>query len=157
MMAVLTAGVALVLAIAALAAAVRALTARALFTVSVSLAASAAAGAGAMLALGGANGALLLALFGVGLAPVLLLAGALLSAPTARATRAGAPWLTLLAAAIPVAVLFWAAPTRAQSALTASADIGPWLAMLVFVGAAACVALLGYGERGALERPGPRP
>ncbi|MEJ0060493.1 MAG: hypothetical protein WDM79_13370 [Terricaulis sp.] len=44
------------------------------------------------------------------------------------------------------------APTPARVALAAEHALAPWLAPLLLVLAAACVGLLGFGERGALER-----
>jgi hypothetical protein len=146
---------ALVLAGAMIAAAIAALTARSLFTMAVASAAAAAACAAAALALGAERGALGLALFGVGIAPVLLMAGMLLSARTARATRKGAPWASLAAGAAMVCALAFVAPelSAPRATLLASADLAPWLALVVFVAAAACLGMLGFGERGAIERP----
>jgi len=145
---------ALALALAAVVCALRALTARSMFTVSMSVAACGAACAGALLALGAENAAIGAALLGAGFAPLLLLAGTLLSAPTVRATRKGPPWLALCAAIAPVGVLVWSSFSLASrpSVLGVSADLAPWLMLLAFAGVLCPIGLLGFGERGVLGR-----
>jgi hypothetical protein len=121
----------------------------------VSVAAMCAVGAAATLAFGYGVAGVALALFGAALAPVLLLAGVLLSARAAKPQARGAPWLTLACGAAAAGAILWPAPELAAAARPLSAIAGShtlWLAVLVFVAAAACAGLLGYGERGVLER-----
>jgi len=128
------------------------LTARSLFAVSMRLAALSALATAALLALGYGDGALVLALVGAGVAPTLLMGGVLLSARAAK-PRKRRPWLSLAAVAACALAVLIAAPDLAD-APRAVAGAGPnalWLGALAFVAASACVALLGYGERGALE------
>lgn len=153
-------GLALALTIGAAAAVIGALTARSLYAMCVQLIAAGACIAASMLTLGAGDGALAQALLGVALAPVVLLATMLLSARAAKPRRTGVPWLTFVAAAAAAVAILWmtpelgrAAPAAAQ---TQAGALAPWLAMLVFVAAATCVGLLGYGERGALQRIAPR-
>ena len=70
--------------------------------------------------------------------------------------RGGRPWLTIAGGASLVGALIWLLPDIQPVATPAS---GPdsslivfWLAPLMFVAAAVAAALLGYGERGALQR-----
>lgn len=138
---------------AALVAACGAALARSLFSMAAFLFVTAALASAALLALN-AGGALDLALFGVGLAPALVLALLLLSTRAAKPRRR-APWLTIAAAsAAGVAVL--AAARDFTSAVpqiaTPPGALAPWLAPMLFCAAATCVGLLGFGERGALEK-----
>jgi len=147
-------GLALALLVAALAAALAALTARALLAMSMHLAAAGALVSAALLSLGEADGALVTALMVAGLAPLLMLAAMLLSAPAAKAVRKGRPWLALLAGVFAAAMLGMAAPGLGTAAPVAAAQIGLaafWLTPLLFVAAIACVGVLGFGERGALR------
>jgi uncharacterized MnhB-related membrane protein len=130
------------------------LTARSLFGVCIALAALSACAAAALLALGYADGALALAAFGAGIAPVLLLAGVLLSSRAVKPRARGLPWLSIAAAACAAAAMLWAAPTLglAEPVAAPRGGVSLALAMLIFVAIAACVALLGYGERGMLGR-----
>lgn len=146
--------VALALLAIAIAAAVAAVLARSLFVMCVNLAAAGAACAGAVLALGADEGALGIALLGAALAPVLLLAVVLFGKPTAK-PRPRTPWFSLTAALALTAALSWPLRTLGPAAPTAPHDtpgLGFWIAPLLLVAAAACAGLLGYGERGALER-----
>ncbi len=143
---------ALVLIVAAAVAALGALSARSLVAMCIRLAAAGALGAATLLALGYGTGALSLALFGAGLAPVLLMAGVLVS--TQASKRAKTPWFSAIAAAGVVGAIGWAATElNALPALPRSdgSSSALWVALIVFVTAAACAALLGYGERGILE------
>lgn len=134
------------------AAAASVLMARSLFSACVGLAAVCASGAGALLALGYGDGALTLALVGAGVAPVLLLAGVLLTARAARPRRGRFPWLSMTGALGAAAALMWVAPTLAPSeAIASPRGVSIAFAALIFVAVAACVALLGYGERGILH------
>lgn len=161
MMAMAAHGLALVLIVAAIATAIGALMARALFTMAMYLAASGALIAASFVLLGAGEGALAAALVFALLAPLLLLATILLSTRAAKAQRQARPWLSTMAATALAAAIFWvmpelgAPPPRAPDAQAEA--IGAWIAPLIFVVAAACAALLGYGERGALQRPTSEP
>jgi len=145
----LAAGLALLVVFAA----ASVLGARSLFTASVAIAALCACAAGTLLALGQGEGALALALLGGGVAPALLLGGALLSNRAVQPRR-GRPWLSVFAAAAAAAAMLWAAPsTGGGEPISASRGGAPLaLAAIIFVAVAACAALLGYGERGVLSR-----
>lgn len=131
------------------------LWARSLFSVCAGLAALCACAAAALLALGYADGALAVALLGVAIAPVLLLGGVLLSSRSVKPPARRLPWLSIAAATLAALAMVWAAPTLAfQPPVHASREGGSIaLAALVFTAVAACVALLGYGERGVLTAP----
>ncbi|HRP10715.1 MAG TPA: hypothetical protein PLK37_06755 [Terricaulis sp.] len=146
----ITHALALLLALAAIGAALIALSVRALFATCMALAAVSACAAVALMALGAGEGALALALFGAGLAPVLMLAGVLLSARAAKAMKHGPIWFSAVAAGAVGAAIVWAAPelARAPAAPALSGAAAPWLALLLFVAALGVVALLGFGERG---------
>lgn len=145
--------VAAVAASLALAVALAILTARSLFSAAIGLAALSACVSAALAALGYGDGAVALALFGGAIAPILFLAGVLLSSRAVKPRKRGAPWLSVIAGVLAATAMVWAAPS-----LDAGGDTnidGPRgalvaLAALVFVAVAACVALLGYGERGVL-------
>lgn len=150
--------VALVLIAAAIACACAAAMARSLFSMTAWLFAIAALASAALLALSAGDSALNLILLGVGFTPALILALLLLSTRAAKSRRRGAPWLTITAAAAAGAVVVMGALKLAPSAAPVAAPPGalaPWLVLLVFTGAIACVGLLGFGERGALERVAP--
>lgn len=108
----------------------------------------------ALLCFGAGEAALAVALLGVGVAPVLLLGGVLLSTPAIRNKRRGASWLVIFAVGAASMALIWATQDAAppQTVLPAPLGLGAWLALLVFVAGFVCTGLLGYGERGALER-----
>lgn len=133
------------------------LAARSLFSLCVALAALSACAAGALLALDRPDGAAALALLGVGIAPIVLLGGVLLSARAAKPRTRGSPWLSIGAAILAAAAMLWAAPTlELGPAIAAPRGGAPSaLAVLIFVASAACVGLLGYGERGVLGDRGP--
>lgn len=130
------------------------LTARALFMVCVLTAAMSGLAVAALLALGRAEAAIALALMGAGVAPILLMGAVLLSARTVKPRRRGLPWLSMLAATMAAAAVLWAAPGIAAlpPIATAPSGLGLGVAALIFVAVAGCAALLGYGERGVLER-----
>ena len=86
------------------------LMARSLFSACVGLAAVCGFG----------DGALTLALVGAGVAPVLLLAGELLTTRAAKPRRGGFPWLSMTGALGAAAALMWVAPTLAPSEAIAS-------------------------------------
>ena len=153
--------IALALALGVIAAAFGAATARSLFAMCMYLAAAGAMAAGALLAQSLPNAALGEALLALGVAPFVLMAALLLSARAVKPRRRGRAWLTLAAALGVGAVVLWAMPDVAVTPerISMGPDAAPRLAIfalvapLLFVGAAACLALLGFGERGAFERP----
>ncbi len=136
----------------ALAAAASILWARSLFSASIGMAALCACAASALLAMGQGEGALALALLGAGMAPLLLLGGVLLSSRAVQPRARGTPWLSILAAGAAAAAIVSAAPGLREAAqIPAPPDDLPLpLVAIVFVAVAACVALLGFGERGLL-------
>ena len=148
--------VALALCVGALVAAFGALTARSLFSMAMFVAACGAMAAGAIAAQGDADAALAQAFAGVAIAPFVILGCLLLSTRTTKARRRGRPWLTMAGGAAVVAALFWLLPdfglADAPPTIESNVAILFWLAPLMFVAIAAAAALLGYGERGALQR-----
>lgn len=146
---------ALALMAAALACACGAATARSLFAMCMYVAAAAALASATMLALGAGSAALGVALFGVGLAPVMVLAALLLSARAVKPKRRGLAWVTIAAAIAVAGAMLWASPELAHTRpapIVPELNVSALLALLLFPAIAAVVALLGYGERGALER-----
>lgn len=144
-----------VFVLVAIAAAIAVVNARSLFVMSVAIAATSAVAAAAVLALRGGDGALALAAVGVGLAPVVLLAGVLLSARVTKAPARGVAVLSAFGVAGAVAVALYVAqdlPHARPQAIASGDAASVWLAALVFVVAIGCAAILGYGERGVLER-----
>lgn len=130
-----------------------ALLSRSAFAMIMRLAAAAALGACTLLAMANGEGAIALALFGVGVAPVLLMGGALLSAQVSK--RAKRPWTSVLLALAAIAPIAWAAADLANAPAVQGAPVaisGVWLAALALVAACACAGLLGYGERGIMQR-----
>lgn len=148
-----THGLALTLTVIAMVTALGALLARSLVSMTMFLAGAAVLGGGAVLALGAGDAALAWMLTGFCLAPVILLAVMLLSARVVKARR-GMPAFTIAAALAAGAAILWAtSDVGAAPPMTApSGGLAPWMTPLLFVGVAACVGLLGYGERGALQR-----
>jgi hypothetical protein len=148
-----------ILAAGAIVLAIAALTARSLFVMSIALSGVAGLAAGVLLALGAGDGALNLVLVGAGLAPIILLAGVLLSARAAKAQQRGVLWLCLAAVALAVAAVAAIAPELLNAstiARPANAPSSVWLAVLIATVATAVAALLGYDERGVLESRRPR-
>lgn len=147
-----TALLALALAMGAAIAAAAILRARSLFTMTVSVAAMSALAAGSVLLLGGRDGAVALAVFGVALAPLFLLGAMLLSVRIVKSSSGR--WVNIVALIAGLGAAYAIAPEVAAShpAENHISSIGLWLAMLVFVAVVGCVALLGYGERGVLQR-----
>lgn len=137
----------------ALVAAAGVVTARTHFASCVHLAVISIFAALALLCFGAGDAALAAALVGVGVAPVVLLGGILLSAPAIRAKPRTTPWLSAVAAAATGLALLWSTQDAAplQVTLAPPVGLGVWLAALVLVAGFACAGLLGYGERGALE------
>lgn len=157
-----SAWLALGLMLAALAAGLAAALARTLLAMCLYVCAACVAAAAAALALGAGAAALTLAVAGGAWIPVLLLMGMSLGGRVAKSHRLRRPWLSAAFAAVLAVMLAWAANGQSPSADGALASIAPgagpsgaWIAVLVFVAGSACVALLGYGERGVLERREP--
>jgi len=141
---------------AAFAAGIGAVLSRALFVTCMYLVACGALAAGAMALLGNGGAALVTVLLFAGLAPIMLLALVLLSSRTTKVQRRARPWLSIGAAAAVALAVLWATPeigVGGQRLEETTDALGAWLAPLVFVTAIAFIALLGYGERGALQRP----
>lgn len=147
--------IAVVLSGVALALAIAALTARALFVACVFCALLSAVAAVVLLAQGAALPAIALAIFGAALLPLWFLAGLLLSGNAVKTTRRRAPWLTLVAALATAALIVAVAPDLAIThGLRAGAPSGlpALVGAVIFVAAISVIGLLGFGERGALER-----
>lgn len=150
---------ALVLALSAalLTLAMTAIAARALFVTCVCCMAAAAIAALLLLWSGAGLAAIAVVVLGAAFFPIWLLSGMLLSANTIRSARPNRLWLTLLAALGVWAILVAIAP---EAVSTPDAENGEaaglpvLLAALLFVAASAAIALVGHGERGALQRPG---
>jgi hypothetical protein len=134
-------------------AAVAVLWARSLFSACLGLAALCACAAAALLALGYGDGALAIGLLGGAVAPVLLLGGVLLASRSVKSRARRLPWPSIVPAALAGLAMVWAAPTLDLQQTIQAPRGGASIAMvaLVFTAVAACVALLGYGERGALS------
>ena len=156
-MLVISAFAALVLTGIALALAVAALRARALFVASVYAGLVAAIASAALLANGAVLAAVALAIFGAAFLLVWVLGGMLLSANSVKATRRGAPWLTFLSAFATAGLILVVAPelvaTR-PAPITEPVGLPALLSALMFVAGISVIGLIGYGERGALERRG---
>jgi hypothetical protein len=129
------------------------LRARSLFITAAAVAAMSALAAGAVLLLGGGDGVVALAAFGVGVAPLVLMGAALLSSRTAKGGRGGLIAHGIgVAAAVAGAVLIAPEWTERAPSDAAQAPTPLWLSVLIFVAATACVVVLAFGERGALDR-----
>jgi hypothetical protein len=130
-----------------------ALAARSAFAMIMYLAVSAALAATALAAMSAGEAGLVVALVGVAIAPFLLMSAVLLSA---RASKRGAfPLVSAVLGAAALAPIGWTlADLRAPAGLASQgvAISGLWLALIVFVAAAACAGLLGFGERGIMQR-----
>lgn len=140
----------------AIAAAVGAIASRSLFVMCVHVATAGVSVAAAGLLLRGGQGGLALALFAATWAPVLLMAAMLLGARSAKGAQRRTPWLSWIGAAFATGAIWWpllelrgAAPEMGAHAL---AGLGFWLAPIALAAGAACVGVLGYGERGAYAR-----
>lgn len=137
----------------AIASAIGALVARSLFVTCMHVVTAGVCAAGATVLVRSSEGAVAFALFAAAWAPVQLLAAMLLSARSVKAQRRAWPWVSLVCAALAAGALWWplldlrgiAAPV-AEPVMALSF----WLAPLVFSAVAACLGVLGYGERGAL-------
>jgi len=140
----------------AIASAIGAIAARALFVTCMHVIAAGVCAAAATMLLRAGDGALAFALFAAAWAPVLLLAAMLLSARAVKSARQRLPWASIGGALAAAAALWWPLfELRGGGGAAASqpvAALGFWLAPLVFVAVATCLGALGYGERGALTR-----
>ncbi|MGD9982050.1 MAG: hypothetical protein AB7H66_15215 [Hyphomonadaceae bacterium] len=139
----------------AMAAAFGAISARSLFVTAMHLVAAGVSVAAIVLLLGAGEGALGVALLAAAWAPVLLLGAVLLSARAAKPAYPGATLLGWLGAALAAPLLWWPLGElsgRPPSASAAAVGAGFWLAPLLLVVSLACLALLGYGERGAMTK-----
>jgi hypothetical protein len=146
---------ALALLSVAIAASFGAISARSLFVTAMHLVAAAVSVAAIVLLLGAGEGALGVALLAAAWAPVLLLAAMLLSTRAAKPAHVGSALVGWLGAALTLPLVWWPLSelgAQAQSALPAMVGMSFWLAPLLLVLAAVCLALLGYGERGAMAR-----
>jgi hypothetical protein len=134
-----------------------ALRARSLVMSVLAMLAGAALIAASLIAFGHGDAALAQALVGVGLAPPLLLAALLLSMRTIKLKRARAPWFALVFAALIALILFGAllesGPRLAHDVSRATHTSVLGFAPLMLALAISCLALLGFGERGALDHP----
>jgi hypothetical protein len=147
---------ALVLGGVALALAAAALRARALFVAGVFASLVAATACAALLAHGAALAAVALALTGAALLLVWMLGGVLLSAASAKARR-GAAWLTFLMAFAAGGLILVVAPELAATQsphITEPRGLPALLSALMLAASLSVIGLIGYGERGALERRG---
>jgi hypothetical protein len=147
-------GLALAFALLAAAASIGAALSRTHFVMSIYAMATAVFAALTLLLLSAGQAALAVLIVGAGLTPVLLLSGVLLSSRKIGSRGASRGfWLTPFAAAAGLAII-WTGRDVVAHPVTAPAlaGAGAWLAPLLFAAAATCVGLLGYGERGALDR-----
>lgn len=154
---VLTQCLALLLLAATIICAFAALRARSLMAMLLQLAGAGALGAALIAISAAADGGLAAALVFALLGPVLLMASMLLTAPTA--SRARTPWLTLAAASglgvTLVASMFDLGPRVAGEVFPGGFGAASfWIAPLIAAAALSSLALLGFGERGALRGRG---
>lgn len=140
----------------ALAAAVGALTSRSLFVMCVHVVTAGVSVAAAVLLTRAGDGGLALALFAAAWAPVLLMAAMLLSVRSAKGVQRGVPWLSVLGVVAAAAATWWplldlvqAAPVAVENAL---GGLGFWLTPIMLAAGAACVGVIGYGDRGVFAR-----
>ena len=152
---------AVALALVSVAGGIGAALARTLLVVVLYACVSAISGAVAVTMLGARDAGLAVMIVGVGWAPVALLAGISLGSRVARSTRRVLPWMSAAAVVLIVGVVVWAAhglPGGVAQAPSSHAIEGLgepqplWLALLALATGGGCVALLGYGERGAFQR-----
>lgn len=129
-------------------------TARSLVAACLSLWAMAALAVAALLSLGRNDVALAMALLAACLAPLLLFGTLLLSARVAKASKRRAPYITVLGAAVVVGAMVWALRDLPAAAPAQPADASAlfFAAPLVLAAVAGAIGLLGFGERGALEK-----
>ena len=135
--------------------AMTALGVRALFVASVTCGLMAAIGALVLLANGAVLPAIGLIAFGAMLFPAWLLGGMLLSANAVKENRRRGGWLAQVAALVTAAVIVAATPELAATHGVVHADpagLPALLATVMFVAGVSVIGLIGYGERGALDR-----
>jgi hypothetical protein len=146
------------LAGAMLAAGVAALLARSLLAACIYVFTSSACAAAAAAVLGADSASLALTAAAGGWAPVILLAGVSLTSRISRSTAGAMPWGSIAGAAALAMIVTWSArgrlaPAPAHEELAyANSGLGLWMAVIALAAGAGCIALLGFGERGALER-----
>jgi hypothetical protein len=145
---------ALTLMAAVAACAFAAATARSLVAMCLTLWSAAALAAAALLTMGQSNAALAMALLAACLAPVLVLATLLLSARVVKANKRRTPLVTAASAILVVGAIIWLLPNMpaAPSAGAIDASALFFAGPLLLAAVAAAVGLLGFGERGALEK-----
>lgn len=147
---------ALALALTALAAAIGVIVARSLISMIVWLVALGAAAAAALVTIGRGDSGMALALLMVGWTPPLLLAATLLTTSVVR-PQAAQRWFGIAggaSAALALGFAVWRAPMTDQLQFVAPHASVAWMAALPLVAGLACLALLGYGERGVIDDPG---
>jgi len=99
--------------------------------------------------------AIAVACLGVGLVPVFVLGGMLVSSTSVKSRRSRTPWLTAVAVLAASGVVLMLVPDLA--ATPAAARPAPQghdvlIVAILFVAGATAISLIGYGERGVLER-----
>lgn len=143
---------------AMLAAGVAALLARSLLAACIYVFTASACAAAAAAVLGADRASLALAAAAGGWAPVVLLAGVSLTSRISRSAAGAMPWGSIAGAAALAVIVTWSARGRlAQAPMYeelphSNSGLGLWLALIALAAGAGCIALLGFGERGALER-----
>lgn len=154
--ALLAQSLALVLLVAVLVSAWSALRARSLLAMVLQLAAAGALAASLIALSAAPEGGLAAALVFALLGPVFVMAGMVLTAPTAGGART--PWLTLAGASVLGVTLLASMLDLGPRALPAASlgfDAASfWTAPLIGIAAITSLALLGFGERGALRGHG---
>ena len=146
---------ALVLGGIALALAVAALRARALFVAGVCASLVAAAAGAALLVNGAVLAALALVIVGGVLLLLWMLGGVLLSGSSVKAARRRLPLLPLAASVAALGLVATIAPELAATRAPVLAEplgLPALLAALMFAAGLSVIALIGFGERGALAR-----
>jgi hypothetical protein len=129
-------------------------TARSLVAMCLSLWSAAALAAAALLTMGQSNAALAMALVAACLAPVLLFATLLLSARVVKANKRRMPLITAASAVAVIGAIVWLSPSLPAAQSAGAQDVSAlfFAAPLLLAAVAAAVGLLGFGERGALEK-----
>ncbi|MBI3440129.1 MAG: hypothetical protein HY054_16010 [Proteobacteria bacterium] len=147
----------LLLNVIALGVAVAALRTRALFVAGVCVSLLTTAVCAALLISGAVVAAIALTACGAALLPVWSLGGALLSGNAVKAGRRRVSWLALGAVVGAIGLVAAVVPDLTVSHARVVAEpqgLPVLLSALMFVAALSAVALIGYGERGALDRRG---
>jgi hypothetical protein len=153
----ITDGLVFVLLLAALVMACGALAARSLVVMVLCCMVAAAIAGLILLAASADLAGLAMVCAGVAFFPMLLFVGLSLSVSSIKA-RKQRPWLTFVAACALVCLVFPIAPELVAGAARTGepAVSAPLLGAMAFVTVSAVVALVGYGERGALGQRGVR-